>query len=212
MISHGQDGSRTEHDSFGDIEVAADALWGAQTERARRNFQLSGTRLPAAFISAVATIKAAAARANAQLRATPAAPTATPAETTAAAAPAAGTQHAAATPAATTAAATPPPAPAPAPAAPAGETRSAELVKSAAPEYPREAFIKHTEGWVEVEFTVTPEGTVTNATVASAQPARVFNEAALRAVQRWTFKPRLDNGKPTEERMKRRIEFKLGAG
>ncbi|HTU65607.1 MAG TPA: class II fumarate hydratase [Steroidobacteraceae bacterium] len=63
---------RKEHDSFGEIEVAADALWGAQTERARRNFQLSGTRLPAPFIAAVATIKAAAARANAQLHLLPA--------------------------------------------------------------------------------------------------------------------------------------------
>jgi fumarate hydratase class II len=65
-------GARKEHDSFGDIEVAADALWGAQTERARRNFELSGTRLPAAFIAAVATIKAAAARSNAQLDLLPA--------------------------------------------------------------------------------------------------------------------------------------------
>jgi fumarate hydratase class II len=60
-------GSRTEHDSFGEIEVAADALWGAQTERARRNFQLSGTTLPAGFVAAIALIKAAAARANAGL-------------------------------------------------------------------------------------------------------------------------------------------------
>jgi fumarate hydratase class II len=65
MIS--QDSSRKEHDSFGDIEVPADALWGAQTERARRNFRLSGSRLPADFIAALACIKAAAARANARL-------------------------------------------------------------------------------------------------------------------------------------------------
>jgi fumarate hydratase class II len=58
---------RKEHDSFGEIEVPADALWGAQTERARRNFQLSGTRLPDEFVAALALIKAAAARANAQL-------------------------------------------------------------------------------------------------------------------------------------------------
>ena len=70
MIS--QDGSRTEHDSFGEIEVAAAALWGAQTERARRNFQLSGTTLPVGFIAAIALIKAAAARANAQLGLLPA--------------------------------------------------------------------------------------------------------------------------------------------
>ena len=123
------------------------------------------------------------------------------------------TRTAAATPAAAPAAAPPPvAAPAAAPAAAGGESHSAELVKSAAPEYPREAYIKHTEGWVEVEFTVTQEGSVTNASVAGANPPRVFNEAALRAVQRWTFKPRMDNGKAVEERMKRRIEFKLGAG
>ncbi len=70
MISHGD--SRTEHDSFGEIEVAADAMWGAQTERARRNFELSGTQLPADFIAALALIKAAAARANAALGLLPA--------------------------------------------------------------------------------------------------------------------------------------------
>ncbi|MEO8018581.1 MAG: class II fumarate hydratase [Pseudomonadota bacterium] len=64
MIS---DDTRKEHDSFGEIEVAAGALWGAQTERARRNFNLSGTRLPRGFITALALIKAAAARANEKL-------------------------------------------------------------------------------------------------------------------------------------------------
>ena len=71
MISAGRD-TRTEHDSLGEIEVPADALWGAQTERARRNFQLSGTTLPADFIAALALIKAAAARANARLGLLPA--------------------------------------------------------------------------------------------------------------------------------------------
>jgi fumarate hydratase, class II len=72
MISQSNDGSRKEHDSFGEIEVPAGALWGAQTERARRNFQLSGTTLPADFIAALALIKAAAARANARLGLLPA--------------------------------------------------------------------------------------------------------------------------------------------
>jgi len=163
-----------------------------------------------------AAAAAAAAKATAAAAA-PATPAATPPDAAAAAttAPATTTTAAAAHPA-TTAAATPAPvAPTPAPAPPpvaSGESHSAELVKSAAPDYPREAFIKHQEGWVEVEFTVTAEGSVTNASVAGAQPARVFNDAALRAVQRWTFKPKMDNGKAVEERMKRRIEFKLGAG
>ena len=168
---------------------------------------------------AAAAAAAAAARTSAAQTApaaAPAAATPAPADATAAAtpagAPAAATTRPAAAPAATAAATPPPAAPAAAPPPAGGESRSAELVKSANPEYPREAFIKHTEGWVEVEFTVTPDGTVTNASVAGANPPRVFNDAALRAVQRWTFKPKMDNGKAVEERMKRRIEFKLGAG
>jgi fumarate hydratase, class II len=63
----GGEAVRKTHDSFGEIAVPAQAAWGAQTERARRNFELSGTRLPADFIAALALIKAAAARANARL-------------------------------------------------------------------------------------------------------------------------------------------------
>jgi fumarate hydratase class II len=65
-------GERTERDSFGEIDVAANALWGAQTERARRNFQLSQRRFAHEFIAALALIKAAAARANAGLGTLPA--------------------------------------------------------------------------------------------------------------------------------------------
>ena len=56
---------------------------------------------------------------------------------------------------------------------------------------------------------MTPDGTVANATVVNAEPARVFNTSALRAVERWTFKPRMENGKPVEEKIRRRIQFKL---
>ena len=45
---------------------------------------------------------------------------------------------------------------------------------------------------------------------APKRPKQQFE--ILRAVQRWTFKPKMDNGKAVEERVKRRIEFKLGAG
>jgi protein TonB len=103
--------------------------------------------------------------------------------------------------------ATPPPAAAAAPAG--GETHAAEVVKTSPPDYPPDAVRKHTEGWVEVEFTVAADGSVTNATVVNANPARVFNTAALSAVGRWTFKPRMENGKPVEEKMRRRIEFKF---
>jgi len=114
-------------------------------------------------------------------------------------------------PAAAPAAAPPPSAPATAAAAPAagGETRGAEVVKTTAPDYPPDAVRKHQEGWVEVEFTVMPDGSVSGATVVNANPARVFNSSAIRAVERWTFKPRTENGTPASEKMRRRIEFKL---
>ena len=46
--------SRTEQDSMGSVQVPLDALWGAQTERARQNFQLSGQRFPVLFIDSLA--------------------------------------------------------------------------------------------------------------------------------------------------------------
>ena len=59
--------TRTEHDSMGDVEVPATALWQAQTQRAVDNFPISGRPLPPALTHALARIKAAAARANADL-------------------------------------------------------------------------------------------------------------------------------------------------
>jgi fumarate hydratase, class II len=55
---------RIERDSLGEIEVPGSAYWGAQTERARRNFPISGQRLPARFVRAMAMIKAEAAAVN----------------------------------------------------------------------------------------------------------------------------------------------------
>src|SRR5215471_7323225 len=59
--------TRTEHDSMGDVEVPAEALWRAQTQRAVENFPISGRPLPSTLIHALARIKGAAARANADL-------------------------------------------------------------------------------------------------------------------------------------------------
>ena len=58
---------RTERDSMGELQVPADALYGAQTQRAIDNFPVSGQPLPEAFIRALLLIKTAAARANGEL-------------------------------------------------------------------------------------------------------------------------------------------------
>ncbi|MSQ89498.1 MAG: class II fumarate hydratase [Betaproteobacteria bacterium] len=60
-------GTRTEKDSFGPIEVPADRLWGAQTERSRRFFRISSERMPLAVVHALALVKRCAARVNASL-------------------------------------------------------------------------------------------------------------------------------------------------
>ena len=58
---------RLERDSMGELKVPADALYGAQTQRAVENFPVSGLRLPRPFLRALGLIKAAAAEANADL-------------------------------------------------------------------------------------------------------------------------------------------------
>ena len=58
---------RIEKDSMGELRVPADALWGAQTQRAVENFPISGRPMPAEFISAVGLVKWAAASANQDL-------------------------------------------------------------------------------------------------------------------------------------------------
>ena len=58
---------RIEHDSMGEVKVPADALWRAQTQRAIENFPISGTGLEAEHIKAMAQVKAAAAKVNAEL-------------------------------------------------------------------------------------------------------------------------------------------------
>ena len=78
-----------------------------------------------------------------------------------------------------------------------------------APEYPRDAMISGTQGFVVVEFTVNTEGATQDIAVVDASPQRVFDQAARRAVSRWKFQPLLQNGMPIERRVQRRIDFKL---
>jgi fumarate hydratase, class II len=59
--------TRVERDSFGDIEVAGDALWGAQTQRSLQHFAISTERLPEPLLMALARCKRAAAEVNAEL-------------------------------------------------------------------------------------------------------------------------------------------------
>ena len=103
-------------------------------------------------------------------------------------------------------------APAPAPAAvvaDANGTSAPVLTHRVEPAYPPDAKRTRRQGWVDVTFTVEPDGSVIGATVADADPKYVFDRAALGAVSRWQFTPGTQDGKPVALQMRQRIEFRL---
>jgi len=78
------------------------------------------------------------------------------------------------------------------------------------PQYPIRAAERGIEGWVELEFTITPSGTVKNAVVTAARPARIFDSEALRAIGKWRYNPKIVDGKPVERKGVRvRLRFRL---
>ena len=64
------------------------------------------------------------------------------------------------------------------------------------PVYPRRAQERGIEGYVLLSFTVSPTGAVVDPVVIESEPKGVFDEAASRAVLRFKYKPRVENGKP----------------
>lgn len=100
-------------------------------------------------------------------------------------------------------------APAPAP-APSGVTHGVQVVKMAAAQYPVEAARNQISGgYVTVEFTVTAQGTVTNVHVIDSSPRRVFDRAAISAIEHSKFGPAVKDGQAVAAVVQRRIEFKL---
>ena len=77
------------------------------------------------------------------------------------------------------------------------------------PMYPREAAISGIQGWVKIEFIITEVGTVKDPRVIEAQPPRVFNREAIRAILKWKFKPRVVDGIAVERRATQVIDFTL---
>lgn len=77
------------------------------------------------------------------------------------------------------------------------------------PEYPYRARRRGVEGLVELQFTVTSEGRVTNITTLRAQPEHTFEESATRAVSRWRFEPAMRNGKAVDVHVQIQLDFKL---
>ena len=66
------------------------------------------------------------------------------------------------------------------------------------PEYPPRAIRGNIEGWVKVRFTVTAIGTVRDAVVVDSEPETVFDDAALKAIARRRYNPRVQDGEAVE--------------
>ena len=77
------------------------------------------------------------------------------------------------------------------------------------PSYPRDAAMKGIEGYVKVMLTILPDGSVGDAQVIEANPPRVFNREAIRAVLRWKFKPRIVDGQAVSRQAEQTIDFSL---
>ena len=78
------------------------------------------------------------------------------------------------------------------------------------PEYPPRAKQQGVEGYVDVEFTISPAGTVQNPVVIGSKPAYIFDRATLRAVRRWRYNPKMEGGVPVARPgVKVRLQFEL---
>jgi protein TonB len=87
--------------------------------------------------------------------------------------------------------------------------REARLLSRVDPVFPREAMRNRQQGWVEVEFTIGIDGSVGSAQVIASRPNRVFDRAALQAIQSWRFEPRQENGQAVASRLRQRFDFRL---
>jgi protein TonB len=78
------------------------------------------------------------------------------------------------------------------------------------PMYPPSARQQKIEGWVKLRFNIGTTGRVESPVVVDALPAGVFEHAAIRAIKRWKYKPRVENGKPVTTRgVHVRLKFEL---
>lgn len=64
------------------------------------------------------------------------------------------------------------------------------------PRYPPRAQSRGIEGWVHLRFTITPQGTVTDVQIVDADPKGYFERSAKRAVGKYKYKPKVQDGKP----------------
>lgn len=89
------------------------------------------------------------------------------------------------------------------------QAKTLKRVREVPPVYPRDAERQNISGWVDVEFTVAPDGATQDLVVRGAEPQRMFDQAAIDAVKRWRFEPVKRDGAVVAQRAAVRIRFEL---
>lgn len=91
----------------------------------------------------------------------------------------------------------------------ASDTEEIPLVR-VNPIYPERARQRGIEGWVAVTFTITANGSVREPVVTEYHPSKIFNRAALRAIRKWKYNPKIVDGAPVERpNVKVRLHFEM---
>lgn len=85
----------------------------------------------------------------------------------------------------------------------------ARALSTARAVFPTQARRQKIEGWVDLQVAVDASGRVTGAVVLSAQPSRIFDVEARRAVMRWRYSPKRVNDQPVSSVLRQRIKFSL---
>jgi protein TonB len=91
-----------------------------------------------------------------------------------------------------------------------GADRDAVPLVRIEPDYPMQARQRGIEGWVVLEFTISTAGTVKDVEVVASEPGTVFDRAAVQAVRKWKYNPKILDGKPVERSgVKIRLDFEM---
>lgn len=90
----------------------------------------------------------------------------------------------------------------------ASDSDSVPLVR-VPPQYPIRASERGIEGWVVLKFTITETGTVRNPVVVAAKPKRIFDRAAIQALRKWKYRPRVIDGVAVERVEEVKLTFDL---
>ena len=78
------------------------------------------------------------------------------------------------------------------------------------PQYPLRASERGIEGWVELSFSISKLGTVKDPAVLNSHPSSIFDRAALKAIKKWKYNPKIEDGEPMERPgVKVRLKFAL---